>query len=334
VASIIGTLIFITVFMIALGTMAYESGLHAQSSQAEQQSLQLRLEKGSEGLGFSTLKSGLWATDTGPAGVSLRYIVLRFPNGTVYPMSSSDTIAAAGRINVRSLVPSRVCSPGMATCLSKYQQIVTGNPADSSVGLVTSMGNSFWYTFAANQVGWSSLTGFPRACPGGESIRQLNTTLTCVAAGPLVSAVRRPVTTVGNGTYLSSTLSVILSANTSYVFYAFTAIRPSFGIEKYNFEIHSLPAGASLALACSPMSYPIGGGNQPTNCVSSTGIPIGATNGLGFGVSPPVYATPGVFGMVSMGGTSGALQIDFACTANCGSVSIEAGSFMLVFPTD
>jgi hypothetical protein len=333
VASVIGTLIFITVFMLALGSMAYASGLQAQSSQAEQQSLQVELQKGTEGLGFTTLTSGLWATDSGPSSVSLKYVVLKFPNGTVYPLSTSTSVAAGGRINVQGLIPPGICSPGQATCLSKYKEIASGVVVGSSLGLVTSLGNSFWYSYAANQVGWNSLTGFPRACPDGESIVKLNTTLTCAAAGPLVSVAKTPVTTVGSSDYISTNLSVRLAANTSYVFYAFTAIEPNFGIEDYNFEIHPLPSGAVLVLACSPMSYPYGGGNQPTNCVSASADPIASANTLAFGVSPPVFATPGVFGMVSMGETAGILQIDFACTSQCGGVTMEAGSFMLVLPT-
>jgi len=79
------------------------------------------------------------------------------------------------------------------------------------------------------------------------------------------------------------------------------------------------------------MSYPEGGGNQPTNCVTATGTPVVAYGSLGFGVSPPVFQTPGIFGLVSVGGTGGTLQIDFACIANCGGVSMNAGSFMLAF---
>ena len=79
------------------------------------------------------------------------------------------------------------------------------------------------------------------------------------------------------------------------------------------------------------MAYPIGGGNQPTKCVTSTGTPI-ALNPFAFGVAPPVYQTPGIFGVVYMGSASGPLQVDFACVGNCGTLTMNAGSFLLIEP--
>ncbi len=138
-------------------------------------------------------------------------------------------------------------------------------------------------------------------------------------------------TTTGTGNYVSTTLVATLAPNTNYVFYALTAIAPMTGIEKYNFEVHSLPSGAALVIACTPLSYPIGGGsNQATNCVGATGTPIATGNALGFGVTPPAYETPGLFGTVTVGANGGTLEIDFACTNNCGSVTIKAGSFLVV----
>lgn len=83
-------------------------------------------------------------------------------------------------------------------------------------------------------------------------------------------------------------------------------------------------------IACTPMSDPEGGGGLATNCVDTAGTPIAARNSLSFGVAPPVYATPGLFGVVSSGPGGVTLQIDFACTSNCGSITLMAGSFMIV----
>jgi hypothetical protein len=287
--------------MLAIGSMAYASGLQAQASQAQQQAQSTSANRGQESLVFASGGSGLTATNSGPSTLALEYLVLRFPNGTVYLLSASAAIPTGGSASVKGLVPAAVCSPGAATCLSKYNQIVTGNPPGSTVGLVTSLGNSFWYTYTAQ----------PQS------------------PGFLSSWVRATVGTSGKNAFSSTTLAVTLPANAVYSFAAYTAIEPLFGIESYNFEIHSLPPGASLVIACSPMSYPVGGGNQPTNCVTSTGTPIAAYGNLGFGVSPPVYATPGVFGTVQMGGTGGTLQLDFGCIANCGSVFMVAGSYMI-----
>ncbi len=318
--------------MMALGSLAYVSGLQAQAAQAEQQAQQVASRRVAESITFGSGPSGLTALDNAPTTIVVNHVILKFPNGTVYSLSASAAISTGGKAAVQGLIPSGVCSPGTATCLSKYKQIVSGNPPGSTVGLVTSMGNTFWYGYSSTQVSWSSLTGFPAACPTGQSINKLNTTLTCVAGGTMAARVSAPVSTSGTNNYGSTSLAVALSANTVYAFYAFTAIEPTFGVEYYNFEVHALPAGAVLIIACTPMSDPVGGGNQPTRCVTSTGTPIAAANNLAFGVSPPVFATPGLFGMISVGGTGGTLQIDFACTGNCGAVTIQAGSFILVQP--
>ena len=301
----IGTVFFVVVFLLAVGSMAYASGLQAQASEAELQAQSTASRHGAEALTFTAQASGLTALNDGPSTVAVEYVVLRFPNGTVYPMPATAEIPSGGTASVGGLVPATVCSPGTATCLSKYDQIASGNPSGSSVGLVTSLGNAFWYTYSAPQ-------------------RPLD--------APLSAWVRTDVTTSGKNLYGSTTLAVTLSANTVYTFAAYTAIEPSFGIEDYNFEIHTLPAGATLIIACTPMSYPEGGGNQPTNCVTSTGTPIAGSNSFGFGVSPPVFETPGIFGVVKVGGTAGTLQIDFACVANCGAVTIKAGSYMTAVP--
>ena len=300
----VGTIFFVLVFMISMGTMAYASGLQTQASQAQQQAQLTLVEKGAETLAYSAGQTGLTVANTGPDGVSVNHIVLKFPNGTVYALSAATSLPSGGREQVSALVPAGVCSPGSATCLSKFNQIVAGIPAGSEVGLVTSMGNSFWYTAAQSQQGGSGTA--------------------------TVDRVLADTWTTGTGAYGSTTLAVTLAPNTNYVFYVFTAITPSTGVEHYNFEVHALAVGTTLVIACAPMAYPLGGGSQPTNCVSAAGTPIASTNSLGFGVAPPVYQTPGIFGTVAAGSAGGTLQIDFACTQSCGSVAIKAGSFMVV----
>ncbi len=329
VAAVVGTVIFVLVFMAALGSMAYASNLQQQAAAAQQQAQQVASRRMAEGVAFSLGPSGLVATDTGRNSLVVNHVILKFPNGTVYSLASAAVIPAGGSAMVKGLIPGGVCSPGTATCLSLYGQIVAGTPEGSSVGIVTSMGNSFWYTHSSGQVGWASLTGFPKPCPAGEAVTGINTSLACAPVGFLSSWVKVPVLANGPDDYTSTTLAISLSANSSYAFYVFAAVEPSLGIESYNFEVHALPAGATLVIACSPMSYPFGGGNQPTNCVRSPGTPIAAGGSLEFGVLPPVYATPGLFGVVSLGAAGGRLQIDFACTANCGGIVLQPGSFML-----
>jgi hypothetical protein len=120
-----------------------------------------------------------------------------------------------------------------------------------------------------------------------------------------------------------------LASNATYVFYAFTSMSPSYGTEQYDFEIHALPPGAILLNACSTLGYPSDVGTY-VKCVASTGKPV--ANGFSFGTTPPAYASPGIFGSIVTGGTSGLFEIDFACVAHCGSVTMNPGSFVVVQP--
>jgi hypothetical protein len=328
---VVGTIIFVLVFMGALGAMAFVSNSQQQAAAAQQNAEENLMRRSTETLVYTTGPSGLQVTNSGPATIEVNHIVLKFPNGTVYPLAALAAVPSGGALAVRPLVPAGQCAPGTATCLSKYDHIVEGSPQGSSVGVVTSAGNTFWYVHAAGQVNWNSLTGFPQGCPPGQAIRQLNTTVTCGAGGVLVARAKAPATTTGSA-YTSTGLALQLPPNATYAFYVFTAIEPTYGIEYYNFEVHALPAGATLVIACSPMSYPEGGGNQPTNCVTTAGVPIAATNNLGFGVAPPVFETPGIFGVVTLGSNGGTLQIDFACTGNCGALTVKPGSFIEALP--
>jgi len=329
VASVVGTVFFVLVFMMALGSLAYASGLQQQTASAQESALQVASQRGAESLGFVVTTGGLLATNRGPATVNVNHVLLRYPNGTVYSISAAVSIPSGGSTPVQSLVPNGVCPPGNATCASKFFQILAGNPPRSTVGLVTGLGNAFWYARQSGEVDWGSLAGFPPRCPTGEAVSQVNTTLGCAPYGSITSWDRTQISTSRAGEYSPSGLAVNLPANGTFAFYAFTIVEPSIGIERYNFEVHPLPAGASLVIACAPMSDPEGGGNLPTNCVETAGTPIAVQNSLSFGVPPPVYAVPGLFGVVLSGPRGITLQIDFACTSDCGSVTLMAGSFMV-----
>jgi len=330
VASVVGTVFFILVFMMALGSLAYASGLQQQTAAAQASALRMASQRGAESLVLVVNVGGLLATNEGPATVSVNHVLFKYPNGTVDSITAGASIPSGGSAAVQSLIPDGVCSPGTATCDSKLSQIVAGNPPGSSVGLVTGLGNAFWYTRQNGEVDWRSIVGFPPRCPPGESVSQVNTILGCAMEEHVVSWDRGQISTSITGKYSSSGLSVSLPANGTFAFYVFTVIEPSIGIEHYNFEVHPLPAGASLVIACAPLSDPEGGGSLPTNCVDTAGSPIARQNGLSFGVAPPVYETPGLFGVVSSGPEGMTLQIDFACTSDCGSITLMAGSFMIV----
>ena len=149
----VGTIFFIFVFMLALGSMAYESGLQAQASQAEQQAQAVAARRMGESVVFQQGGTGLAAKDAGGYSVGVNHLILKFPNGTVYALPVSSVLSAGAALPVRPLVPAGVCSPGSATCLSKYDQLVSGDPPGGAVGLLTSMGNVFWFSGAGSAGG-------------------------------------------------------------------------------------------------------------------------------------------------------------------------------------
>lgn len=155
VASVVGTVIFVVVFMLALGTLAFASGMQAQASQAEAQAQGVAAMKAEESVTFAATQGGLEAVNGGPDSVALNHLVLRFPNGTVYALAASAVIPTGGETALLPLVPQGVCTPGTATCVSKYGSIVSGAAAGASVGVVTSLGNAFWYSGSRAQPGWS-----------------------------------------------------------------------------------------------------------------------------------------------------------------------------------
>ena len=316
--------------MMALGSLAYASGLQQETAAAQESALQLASQRGAESLVFAVTAGGLRATNEGPVTVAVNHVLLRYQNGTVYSIPAVASVPSRGSTLVQSLIPDGACSAGAATCASRFSQIVAGNPPGSSVGLVTGLGNAFWYAQQNSEVDWKSIVGFPPRCPAWEAINQVNTTLGCATEGYIASWDRSPISTSMAGEYSDSGLAVSLPANGTFAFSVFTVIEPSLGIERYDFEVHPLPSGASLVIACAPMSDPEGGGNIPTNCVDTAETPIAVLNSLSFGVTPPVFATPGLFGVVSSGPGGMTLQIDFACTSDCGSVTMMAGSFMIV----
>ncbi len=145
-------LFMVVVFMLAIGTQVYISGLEAQSYQASQQAQEILGRHAMESLSYTQPAAGLEVTDTGPDSVELVGMVLKFQNGTVYSLGSASspafvpsTIPSSAGVQVGPLVPSGTCEPGKASCASEYESIVDGASSGAAVGLVTSLGNTFWY---------------------------------------------------------------------------------------------------------------------------------------------------------------------------------------------
>lgn len=334
VASVIGMLFMALVFMVGIGAQVYVSGLQAQSEQAAVHAQERLAQHSDELLEYSTPVSGLTTTNSGPSQVQLVGMIVKLGNGTQYLLDSSSTPAfpqaslpSGSSVGVAGLVPSGTCSPGSETCANRFASVVDGQNSGGSVGLITSLGNVFWYVPAASEVQWASITGYPASCPGGESVSQLAAVPVCSSPSAVSSWDTTGHSTSGTNSYSPTGLTAQLAPDTEYAFLASIAVTPELGTEHYNFEVGQLPAGASLVIACAPTSSTSSGSGFPGGCTTSTGTPVASTS-FSFGSSPPVYQDPGVFGVVDVGSTGGTLQLEVACTSSCGSVTVVPGSFI------
>jgi Concanavalin A-like lectin/glucanases superfamily len=123
----------------------------------------------------------------------------------------------------------------------------------------------------------------------------------------------------------STRLTASVSANMNYVFTASFYVTNTL-TSSVNFQIHALPAGATLVMACG-----INGAVAITSgdCVTTTG-----TNILGTSI-PGTTATNiaiTIYGTIAVGSTAGTLQIDFLDVSAMGTVTVKAGSFMILSP--
>lgn len=166
-ASVVGTLFMVMVFMAAIGAQVYLSGVEAQSFQASQQAQETLAKHSAESLTYADSPSGLEVTDTGPDSVEVVAMVLKFGNGTVYdlgpgssPAFAPATIPSSGAAQVGPLVPAGDCSPE-ASCASEFDSIVEGSAGSGdAVGLVTSLGNTFWFVPGADGSGQGSAEAY------------------------------------------------------------------------------------------------------------------------------------------------------------------------------
>ena len=99
-------------------------------------------------------------TNTGAATATAVAMLLKFENGTVFDLNGTSSprfqaavLPAGDEAGVQSMVPAGACSPDGTSCLDAYLTIVDGRTPGRAVGLVTSLGNTFWYV--------------PSAAPGG-----------------------------------------------------------------------------------------------------------------------------------------------------------------------
>ena len=152
VASVIGSMLFVVVLMAGVGAVVYTYSMQAQSTQAMQQGQQLASQRGKEVVTYQIQSTGaLAAANTGPSTSTLRYVILKFANGSIYQLQASASIATGAFLQVANMIPGGSC--GLSSCLSKYNTLVNSRNFGDSIGLTTSLGNVFWYSNAASAPG-------------------------------------------------------------------------------------------------------------------------------------------------------------------------------------
>jgi len=141
-------MIFVVVLMLAMGAQVYMSGLQARANGADNQAQQVEYRRGAESLTYAFSGSGLVALNGGPSTAEVVDMYIRDPNGSVYSGSAflPAYIPPGSAAPVQALVPNGVCLPtGTSTCVARYLDATRGSGSGYAVGLVTSLGNTFWY---------------------------------------------------------------------------------------------------------------------------------------------------------------------------------------------
>jgi hypothetical protein len=260
VASVVGMLFLVVIFMLAIGAQVYVSGVQDQSAQAGEQAQELLIRRAQETLVFAQGAGGLTVTDGGPASAMVVGMVLKFGNGTVYDLNGGSSpqfqpapIPSSGSLQVAPLVPAGTCSPGTASCVAAYDAIVGGGPVSGQgVGLLTSLGNTFWYT--------------PAAPAGGTATSYYLTAATQGTSSTAFVPVQGLAFSGGGGSSYD--------VEASWGFYYTAGTGPAV------FAV-SLPPGATL-LACGGMDFNTGGwpgGIAPADvCVSAPDRSLGSTS--------------------------------------------------------
>ncbi len=215
-ASVIGTILFVIVLVAALGAQEYMSSLQEQSSQGSQQAQQLLNQKGAEILVYSTPAAGLTVTNKGGVSSNVVKVVLKFGNGTVYTFPEATLLPSGASVLARSLIPGGSC--GGATCVQKYDSILSGAAPGSLVGLVTSLGNTFWNPCVS--VASNSYVEDNQGLYRSTSASNVGFVSSSVSAQTATATVSGP-STVSNDAFLSTggQIQSCFAKNRDWVFY-------------------------------------------------------------------------------------------------------------------
>ena len=148
IASIVGTVFFALTFLAAIGSLAYLEGEQAQYNNAVQSSQNLQSLHQRESLAYQQLQNGtLFVQNPGASSSQIVGTILKFSNGSIYESAATASVGSRNLLPVASLIPSSYC--GLSTCLSKYNTILGSTNTGDMIGLVTSLGNVFWFSHSS-----------------------------------------------------------------------------------------------------------------------------------------------------------------------------------------
>jgi hypothetical protein len=240
VASVIGTMLFVLVLMLAIGAQSYMSNLQAQSQQMAQQQLTLAEMRGAEKLSYSSAAGSVSVASSGPTTVQIVQLVMRFANGTVYDLPANSVVPSGASLSVQPLVGG---SCGSTSCQKRYSSIVSGASL-GSIGLLTSYGNTFWYI------------------PSQSASTSQGQTYWTSSLQSTTSSSFVPVT----GLSFTGSQNARYQVTMTIGYYQTAASSPGVA-----FAI-SIPNGATV-FGCGAIIYPV----APPGCVSKPNSAIGAT---------------------------------------------------------
>ena len=303
VASVLGTVIFVLVFLLALGALALASGLLSLGALALLLADSWAAAKGAERVDFSGGGAALTVENQGGASVDVNHMIFDYANGTVYAVPVSASIPAGGDGKVSSLLPLGPCSAGNETCASRYDSIASGGAPGSSVGVLTSLGNTFWY-----YPGGGSAGGSP-GYYGAGSVESTTST----------SYVGVPGLAFDGG------------AGQTYVVQFFVGFWQSGPTSNPDMFAVSVPSGTTF-LFCGGIDYSTPGASAqpPANaCTYQPGVTLGETEIGGGSCITPTLGCEFVGTAFVTFGAAGAFQLEFK-GMNSFAANVMADSFLVV----
>jgi hypothetical protein len=148
------------IFLLAIGAQVYISNVGGAASAAQAQAQQRVILKSQELLSYTGKPTSLEVTNSGPVTTTVVAMLLKFENGTIYDLNGTSSpgfkgaiLPTGAEIMVEGLVPNGPCTVDKTSCLAEFRAIVGNRVPGRAVGMVTSLGNTFWYVPSGSSEG-------------------------------------------------------------------------------------------------------------------------------------------------------------------------------------